>query len=102
MKIENINIRNVMSEAVKLNAVIIDVRDRNEFLQGHIPMAINIPLEKIKSDNFNVPRGKPLILYCERGASSMYAARILSNRGYRAINCVGGLLQYKKSLTKGS
>ena len=42
--IENINIRHIIQKAVAENAIIIDVRSREEFRQGHIPMAMNVPV----------------------------------------------------------
>ncbi len=102
MRIENINIRYIMNEATRRNAIIIDVRDRKDFLSGHIPMAINIPLENVEKGEYNLPINKTLILYCETGASSLKAARILVKKGYNAISCVGGVFNYGNSLTKGS
>ena len=40
--IENVNIRHIIQKAVAENAIIIDVRNRNEFHRGHIPMAVNV------------------------------------------------------------
>lgn len=97
--IENINIRSIIQRAVAENAIIIDVRSAEAFRQGHIPMAMNIPLEEIQGGRSNLPRGRTLIFYCESGASSLKAARILAAKGYRTINTVGGIRQYNKELT---
>ena len=97
--IENINIRYIIQKAVAENAIIIDVRSAEAFRQGHIPMAMNIPLEEIQGGRSNLPRGRTLIFYCESGASSLKAARILAAKGYRTINTVGGIRQYNKELT---
>lgn len=100
MNIENINIRNIINMAVSNNAIIIDVREANQFYEGHIPMAINIPLEEIEKGYCRLPREKLLIFYCESGASSLMAARILAKKGYRVVNAVGGLREYNKDLTQ--
>lgn len=97
--IENINIRHIIQKAVAENAIIIDVRNREEFWQGHIPMAINVPLTEIQNGRVNCPRGRTLILYCDSGANSLKAARILAGYGYRTMNAVGGIQQYDKELT---
>lgn len=98
-KIENINIRHIIQKAVDENAIIIDVRNREEFRRGHIPMAINVTLSEIQNGKVNFPKGRTLIFYCDSGANSIKAARILAGYGYRTINAVGGIRQYDKELT---
>ncbi|MCR5700604.1 MAG: rhodanese-like domain-containing protein [Lachnospiraceae bacterium] len=100
MTFENINIRQIVNTAVIKNAIIIDVRDENRFLKGHIPMAVNLPLSKIKSGYISYPKSRTLIVYCDTGGASMQAARLLSQKGYTVINCIGGLNNYKGSLTR--
>ncbi len=97
--IENINIRYIIQKAVAENAIIIDVRQQEAFLKGHIPMAMNIPYEDIQAGRARIPRGRTLILYCESGTNSLRAARILAEAGYPVINTVGGIRQYNKELT---
>lgn len=97
--IENINIRHIIQKAVAENAIIIDVRSREEFRQGHIPMAMNVPVREIQNGKVNFPRGRTLIFYCDSGANSLKAARILAGYGYKTINAVGGIQQYDKELT---
>lgn len=97
--IENINIRHILQKAVAENAIIIDVRNQKEFRSGHIPMAVNVSLMEIQNGKINFPRGRTLIFYCDSGASSLKAARILAEYGYKTINAVGGIQQYDKELT---
>ncbi len=97
--IENINIRRIMETAVAENAIIIDVRSSEAFRKGHIPMAVNVPMQELQNGRTNFPRGRTLIFYCESGANSMAAARIMAERGYRTFNAVGGIRQYNKQLT---
>lgn len=97
--IENINIRHIIQKAVAENAIIIDVRSREEFRQGHIPMAMNVPVREIQNGKVNFPRGRTLIFYCDSGANSLKAARVLAGYGYKTINAVGGIQQYDKELT---
>lgn len=96
---ENINIRQIMKEAVLRNGIIVDVRDRDSFKKAHIPMAICIPFEDIESGYFRLPKGRDIICYCDTGATSIRAANLLSRKGYKTVNCVGGILSYKGSLT---
>lgn len=101
LKIETINIRNIIEESMLRNAIIVDVRDREDFLKGHIPMAVGIPLENIEEGKFKLPKNKDIITYCYRGSRSMMATRILTRKSYRAINAVGGIKNYNGSLSKG-
>ncbi len=100
MAFEHINIRQVVTVALSKDAIIIDVRKSSDFRKGHIPMAVNLPLEQIEKHQVTLPKGKILIVYCETGGASVRAARILDGLGYEVINCVGGLKDYNGSLTK--
>jgi rhodanese-related sulfurtransferase len=45
--------------------VVIDVRSPDEYRQGHIPGAINLPIQQIEAGNYlRLPRDKRLISYC--------------------------------------
>lgn len=100
MRFHNINIRNILSEALNYGGIIVDVRDKEEFAISHIPMAINLPLEEIMQGNFSLPKAKVILLYCENGGTSTMAAKILSEKGYKVINTVGGLKEYRGALTR--
>ena len=100
MRFHNINIKNIMAEALKSGGIIVDVRDRDEFARGHIPMAVNIPLQELRQGNISLPKGKVIIVYCETGGRSTVAASILVEKGYRVINTTGGLKGYRGALTK--
>ncbi|MFR5029653.1 MAG: rhodanese-like domain-containing protein [Coprococcus sp.] len=52
----SIPIRNIIHEAVARGGIIVDVRSREEFASGHIPMAINVPLEQIEEGAYSLPR----------------------------------------------
>lgn len=100
MRFHNINIRNILNEALNYGGIIVDVRGQEDFAKSHIPMAINLPLEDIQQGNFSLPKGKIILVYCENGGSSALVARILSEKGYRVINAIGGLREYRGALTK--
>lgn len=72
-------------------AMLIDVRDPDEYASGHIPGAINIPLSKIRG--LSGKKEKPLFLYCLKGQRSRRAAGILRKAGYNARS-IGGINRY--------
>lgn len=100
MAFEHINIRQIVATAISQDAIMIDVRKPEKFRAGHIPMAVNLPMEKIEKGQVTLPQNKMLIVYCETGGASVQAARLLDEMGYKTINCVGGLKNYSGSLTK--
>lgn len=100
MAFEHINIRQIVATALSHDAIIVDVRTPERFSKGHIPMAVNLPLERIEKKQTTFPKGRTLIVYCDTGGASIQAACILSEMGYKVINCVGGLRNYRGSLTK--
>lgn len=100
MAFENINIRQIVGTALSNDAIIVDVRKQERFRSGHIPMAVNLPLEQLEQGIVNFPVKRTLIVYCDTGGSSIQAARLLAEKGYRVINCIGGLKNYNASLTK--
>ena len=78
-------------------AILVDVREVDEFASGHIPNAVNEPLSPIKQTT--CPKGKPLFLYCLRGTRSKRAARILRSMGY-TVKSIGGIGRYKGELER--
>ena len=102
MGFQNTSIRNILNDALNYGGIIVDVRNREEFVKSHVPMAINLPLEEISQGNISLPKGKVILVYCENGGKSTLAARILSEKGYKVINTIGGLKEYRGALTKSS
>ncbi len=90
-------------EAAKMfssgEAVIIDVREKNEWDEKHIPGAIHIPLAQL---NNHLPelekfRDKPVITQCRSGRRSAQAAVMLKNAGFKDIyNLEGGIIAWEK------
>jgi thiosulfate sulfurtransferase len=100
MRFHSINIRDIISETVATGGVMVDVREYGDFAKKHIPLAINVPLSKIQTGSFSLPRNRTLILYCETGGRSAIAAKLLSEKGYVVVNTIGGIREYKGKTTK--
>lgn len=80
-------------------AVILDVRSIDEYSKGHIPGAINVPVEDIESIGSNVPaKDTPIYSYCLSGARSSRAVTALKAMGYTKAENIGGINQYKGDL----
>ncbi len=96
-----------VSEAVKLmeeekNYIILDVRRRDEYAEGHIPGAVNVPNEEIgTADIPELPDKAQLILvYCRSGRRSKEAAEKLVKLGYTNIVEFGGILDWTGEIEK--
>ena len=75
------------------NALLVDVREAEEYAAGHIPGAVNAPLSTISEAE--LPKDRPLFLYCLRGSRSVRAAGILKRRGYHPVKSIGGINGYR-------
>ncbi len=76
------------------NAVIVDVRTPDEFQQGHIPGARNVPLSDIASRKLPAAladKSGIYLVYCRSGRRSASAAQILGDYGYKNILDFGGI-----------
>ena len=81
-------------------ALLIDVREKDEYSSGRIPGAVNIPLSVIDRFNLSISRDTLIFLYCLRGSRSRRAMGILKKRGYSNVKSIGGISGYKGKIEK--
>ena len=74
-------------------AVLLDVRSAVEYAGGHIPGAVNVPLNQVPA--LDLPKDTPLFLYCQSGARSARGCRALGQLGFTRVTNLGGILDYK-------
>lgn len=88
-KIETTKIKSAELKALidtkKGDIVIVDVRDEAEFKEGHIPTAVNIPVETFAARSEILPKEKKIIVYCNTGGRSYNAYRKLMKLAYPSI-----------------
>ena len=96
-----------MNEAVKMmknesGYIILDVRRPDEYAEGHIPGAINLPNEEIGTTEIDkLPDKSQLILvYCRSGRRSKEASEKLVKLGYTNIVEFGGILDWKGEIER--
>jgi molybdopterin/thiamine biosynthesis adenylyltransferase/rhodanese-related sulfurtransferase len=72
--------------------VLIDVREQDEYEQGSIPGAVHIPRGFLESrvENVAIDRSTPIILSCQSGARSAFAAKSLQELGYDNVRSLAG------------
>ncbi len=74
------------------SAVLVDVRERDEWDAGHLPGAVHVPRSFIESRIASVvpDPGAPVILYCASGNRSAFAAKTLEELGYTNVSSLAG------------
>ncbi len=79
-----------VKEVVGAGAKVLDVRTPEEFAGGHVPGAINIPVQVLGGRISEVgPKDKPVVVYCRSGGRSASAASMLKQAGYAEVLDVG-------------
>src|SRR5215203_1254585 len=80
-------------------ATFLDIRERDEWDVEHIPGAVYIPRSRLEGriEGIVGDRAAPLVLYCESGNRSLFAAKALQELGYEdARNLAGGIVEWKR------
>lgn len=74
----------------------VDVRTSDEFALGAIKGAVNIPLDELRERMGQIPKDRPVWLYCGVGLRGYLASNILKDNGYEDVhNLIGGFKTYK-------
>jgi molybdopterin/thiamine biosynthesis adenylyltransferase/rhodanese-related sulfurtransferase len=79
---------------------LVDVRERDEWEEGHIPGAVHIPRGNLESriEQAVPERDRPIVLYCAGGSRSAFAAKSLAEMGYTdVVSLAGGFTDWKRN-----
>lgn len=76
-------------------ALLIDVRTKNEFINCHNPLSINIPLDQISSYAEKIDKNVTVVLCCASGTRSGLAVGLLKKNGHKKVFNIGS---WKNSL----
>lgn len=81
-------------------AVLLDVREADEYAAGHVPGSINLPLSEIDTIETIFPdRDIPVFAYCLVGTRSRHAVSRMRSTGYSQAESIGGIRSYRGELT---
>ncbi len=72
------------------SARLIDVRTAEEFADGHVPGAVNVPLDQLDARMGEIPRDEDVYIICQSGRRSARAVLTLTAAGLRPIDVTGG------------
>ncbi|MCJ8014807.1 rhodanese-like domain-containing protein [Paenibacillus sp. KQZ6P-2] len=79
----------------------IDVREVEEYLEGHIKQVILIPLSQFEVRHDEIDRSKDTVMICRSGNRSRLACEFLSSHGHQKLhNMIGGMMNWQGETTK--
>lgn len=76
---------------VQGGAVLLDVRNPDEWIVGHAPTATLIPLGDLQARHTELPTDQRIVVICRSGGRSAQATQALVGAGYDAVNLAGGM-----------
>lgn len=75
----------------------LDVREPDEWAEGHLPGAVHIPLGDLQQRAGELPSDERIVTYCRSGGRSLKAVDILSAAGHQdSKSMAGGMIEWKK------
>ncbi|MBF6188949.1 metalloregulator ArsR/SmtB family transcription factor [Nocardia farcinica] len=87
----------LLARGTEGQVVVLDVRPEAEYAAGHIPGAINIPIDQLSDRIAELPADTEIVVYC-RGEYCVFAydaVRLLTERGRRAVRLRDGMLEWR-------
>lgn len=79
-----------IAEVENEDYILLDVRTDEEFANGHIKGAVNIPVDDLRERLSELDKNKTIVEYCQVGLRGYIADRILSQNGFKVLNVTGG------------
>src|SRR5579875_138820 len=76
------------------DAVLLDVREDDEWQRGHAAGALHIPMGQVPARLADIDADATLYVICHAGGRSLRVAEFLQDNGYRPINVNGGMLAW--------
>ena len=82
--------------------IILDTREQDEFDEGHIPGAIQIPYTEIENKAIELmpDKDKLILVYCRSGRRSKIASESLAKLGYTNVKEFGGIIDWPYEVVK--
>jgi len=81
-------------ELVAGGALLVDVRESYEWVAGHAPVAVHIPVDAIAHEMADFPRDRQIIVVCRSGRRSAAVTDRLMRSGFDAVNLDGGVVAW--------
>ena len=92
-----INVADAMAMVSDGDALLVDVRTRQEWKSGHAPEAKHISLASLEQQVSRLPRDRTILAICATGSRSARATAFLQRAGYNARNVKGGMRAWARA-----
>lgn len=79
---------------IPAGVTLLDVRETPEWVAGHAPEAVHLPMSQLAARTEEIPAG-PLAVVCKVGGRSAQVTAFLVQRGHDAVNVGGGMLAWE-------
>lgn len=96
MEFQAISMKEIEKYMCQPNTWLIDLRTKEEYDRCHIEGARCIPYDDLEKYKKYIPKNNAYILYCERGVTSLLAAKELSKEGFKVYTAIGGLKAWEE------
>lgn len=95
--ITKIDVETLQNRLENEEITLLDVREVDEYVGGHIEGAVNAPLSSLNETELPYPKDEPVYVICRSGNRSAQAAQLLKERGYTEIYDVsGGMIAWEQ------
>jgi len=84
----------VSAHTVPADAVLLDVREVDEWVAGHVEGAVHVPMNEVPQALDRLDHDDEIVVVCKVGSRSAYVAAWLNQQGFRASNLDGGLIAW--------
>lgn len=81
----------------KQNALVVDIREKKEFGEGHLANALNIPYASLadRMSELESSKERPILLVCKAGQTVGMAGKTLQQKGYQVYRLTGGMMEWR-------
>jgi NADPH-dependent 2,4-dienoyl-CoA reductase/sulfur reductase-like enzyme/rhodanese-related sulfurtransferase len=90
-----VDVEAVLTLPTARHPFVLDVRTPQEFAAGHVPHAVNIPVDDLRSRLGELPHDQEIAVYCQVGQRGYLATRIMRQAGFQVVNVGGGFKTYE-------
>ncbi len=82
---------------VRANGVLVDVREPEEYAEGHVPGAVPIPMSQLGNRMSEIDKGRSVYVICASGNRSSAMTDLLRGAGFDAVSVAGGTCAWARS-----
>jgi rhodanese-related sulfurtransferase len=93
--LENVTVHD-LAEAIGRGDPVVDVRSPEEYVAGHVPSAVLLPMQLVPSHLADLRTDTPVHLICEVGARSWRVGQFLAEQGIPSRNVDGGTARWRE------